>query len=175
MKKHIIILLLLINVLLNNSKINIANQQKLKSFFINPFEDTDIILSNINDISDIEKIFGKANNISKEAIKNKHNEDITDYIYKIVYNDDLQLSYYYSTNSSKFKLEAISIFSNKYILKYDIKIGDNINKIIKIFDEPSEKESNYISYYPDDYWGDSIIFKIENNKLNSIHILSWMD
>jgi hypothetical protein len=64
----------------------------------------------------------------------------------------------------------LEIFSSKYILKYGIRVGTNINDVFTLLGEPYKTEDNKIFYYNSALGANAykIVFVIENNIIKRI-------
>jgi len=151
----------------------------LEDFFLYPYADDNILTPklSVEDLDTLFSEFGEPDEIIKQKVINRHDNNIIDYQYTIIY-DHFSVYYYYaSTREIYFRILYI-ISSNKYNFNYGIKIGMNYDDLINIFGEPDSRydfENNYEIVYGIDFSYYSIHFSIVNNKLSDIILGSMVD
>lgn len=126
-------------------------------------------------IEEITNNLGRPKNIIVEKIKNVHYPDeIIDEIHKLFY-DGLYIEIYKATEGNKEMLQALSITSEKFKVKWGLNVGISKDEIKKVLGNPSKDVDNVWSYVDSDGYENGVRFFFRNDKVNKIEWSYWID
>jgi hypothetical protein len=170
---NIFILLIICSCIRNKGIQNTDLSEKETKYFsnISMFLNNNRILGKT--IEEIKEKYGTPKEDIIESVRNKYEKNQNDEIHKILY-DNLYLKMYRVNNSIEKKdyyLE-IKISSNKYPIMFNIKIGENKDKIIHLFGNPVKDQNNELSYLQEDL---GFTFKLNNNLIKEVIWIGYID
>jgi hypothetical protein len=120
-------------------------------------------------LEDIVKRFGKPLQLERREIRNRHNSDQIDEIYKLRYHG-LRIAKY-RVNSTKGKLYelmlAVTITSSKYQVKHGLNVSSSIQSVKRILGKPAAENGSSLRYEAAE-GGATVTFHVAGGKVRKI-------
>lgn len=125
---------------------------------------------------EIIRNLGSPQKIRKEKIKNIYDHNQMDETIEIYY-DGLYIKIYNvkAVDGDKEMIEAISVFSNKYKIKWGLNIGCSRQQVKDILGAPSEVDNEKLTYSLDGNFPHQFDFFIKDGKVYKIEWSYYMD